>query len=77
MEVQTFVAIATEAIPQEEVALGHLSQVELVEKFAGLALFAEAPQPMLADERVEWMSAAAATVLLCGVGDMTFRAAGA
>lgn len=77
VEVETFVAIATEAIPQKEVALGHLSQIELVEEFAGLALFAEAPQPMLTDEGVEWMSTAAATVLLRGVGDMSFRAAGA
>lgn len=30
MKVQTFVAVAAETVPQEEVALWHLAQVELV-----------------------------------------------
>lgn len=77
VEVQALVAVTAEAVPQKEVALGHFSQVELVKELAGLALLAQAPKPMLADQRVERMPAAAAAILLGGVGDMAFRAAGA
>lgn len=48
-----------------------------MQELAGLALLAQAPQPMLADERVEGV--AEATVLLCsaiGGGDVSVGAAG-
>jgi hypothetical protein len=75
MQVQTLIAVGAEAVAQEEVALGHLPQVELVQKLAALSLFAQATQPVLADERVERVP----TVLLAaavGDGDVALRAAG-
>ena len=49
MQVQTLVAVAAVPVAHEKVALGHLAQVVLVQELAGLALFAEAAQPVLAD----------------------------
>lgn len=76
MQVQTLVAVGAEAVAQEEVALGHLAQVELVQELAALSLFTQATQPVLADERVERVP----TFLLAaavGDGDVALRAAGA
>lgn len=75
MQVQTLVAVGAEAVAQEEVALGHLAQVELVQELAALSLFTQAAQPVLADERVERVS----TILLAaavGDGDVALRATG-
>lgn len=57
MQIQALVAVGAEAVAQEKVALGHLPQVELVQELAALALFAQATQPVLADERVERVAA--------------------
>lgn len=75
VQVQTLVAVGAEAVAQEEVALRHLAQVELVQELAALALLTQATQPVLADERVEGVS----TILLAaavGGGDVALRAAG-
>ena len=53
MQVQALVAVGAVPVAHEEVALGHLAQVVLVQELAVLALLAEPPQPVLADERVE------------------------
>lgn len=53
MQVQTLLAVGAVAVAHEEVALGHLAQVVLVQKLTVLALFAQAAQPVLAHERVE------------------------
>lgn len=75
VQVQTLVTVGAEAVAQEEVALGHFPQVELVQEFAALALLTQATQPVLADKRIERVS----TVLFAaavGHGDMALRAAG-
>lgn len=48
-----------------------------MKKLAGLALLAEASQPVLADQGVEGMSTTTATFLLRGARDMSLRTAGA
>lgn len=53
VQVQTLLAVGAVAVAHEEVALGHLAQVVLVQKLTVLALFAQAAQPVLAHERVE------------------------
>lgn len=52
VEVEALVAVGAVAVADEEVALGHLAQVVLVQELAALALLAERAQPVLADERV-------------------------
>lgn len=49
MQIQTLVSVRAIPIPAKKVALWHFTQVVLVEKFAVIALFAEAAQPVLAD----------------------------
>lgn len=66
MQIQTLVTVGAEAVAQEKVALGHLPQVELVQELAALSLFAQATQPVLADERVEGVPA---ILLAAAVGD--------
>ena len=44
--------IRTLAVFCEKPALGHLLQVVFVQKLAGLALFAEAAEPVFADDRL-------------------------
>ena len=46
--VHAIIPVGAEAVPTEVVALGHLSEVVLVQELAGLALFAQAAHPMLA-----------------------------
>lgn len=75
MQVQALVAVGAEAVAQEEVALGHLAQVELVQELAALSLLTQATQPVLADERVEWVSAVLLAAAV-GDGDVALRAAG-
>lgn len=75
MQVQTLVAVGAEAVAQEEVTLGHLPQVELVQELAALSLFAQATQPVLADERVEGVSAVLLAAAV-GNGDVALRATG-
>ena len=53
VQVQALVAVGAVAVAHEEVALGHLPQVVLVQELAVLALLAQAAQPVLAHERVE------------------------
>lgn len=53
VQVQTLVTVGAVPVAHEEVALGHLAQVVLVQELAVLALLAQAAQPVLADERVE------------------------
>lgn len=53
VEVQALLAVGAVAVAHEEVALGHLAQIVLVQELAGDALFAQAAQPVLAHERVE------------------------
>lgn len=53
VQIQALVAVGAVPVAHEEVALGHLAQVVLVQELAVLALLAEAAQPVLADERVE------------------------
>lgn len=53
VQVQTLLPVGAVAVAHEEVALGHLAQVILVEEFAVLALLAQPAQPVLADEGVE------------------------
>ncbi|KAL7821923.1 hypothetical protein V8C26DRAFT_391403 [Trichoderma gracile] len=69
VQVQTLLAVGAVPVAHEEVALGHLAQVVLVQKLAVLALLAQPAQPVLAHERVEparrlvlLVPAAAATV---------------
>lgn len=71
VEVEALVAVGAVAVAHEEVALGHLAQVVLVEELAVLALLAEAAQPMLAHERVE----SAGGLRDLGVGDVSLGAA--
>lgn len=52
VEVQALVAVGAVAVPHEEVALGHLAQVVLVQELAALPLLAQRPQPVLAHQRV-------------------------
>lgn len=52
VQVEALVAVRAVAVPHEEVALGHLAQVVLVQELAALALLAERAQPVLAHERV-------------------------
>lgn len=59
VQVKAFVSVAAKAVSQEKVALGHLTQVEFVQKLAGLALLAKASQPMFANKRIERVTAAA------------------
>lgn len=73
MKVEAFVAVAAKPIAEEEVALGHLAQVELVQELAGLALLAQAAQPVLADQRVERMTTA--FLLRARGGDVAFGTA--
>lgn len=75
VQVQALVAVWAEAVAQEEVALGHLAQVELVQELAALALFTQAAQPVLAHERVERVSAVLLAAAV-GDGDVALRAAG-
>jgi hypothetical protein len=75
VQVETLIAVGAEAVAQEEVALGHLPQVELVQELAALSLFAQATQPVLADERVERVAAVLLAAAV-GDGDVTLRAAG-
>lgn len=75
VQVQALVAVGTEAVAQEEVALGHLAQVELVQELAALTLFTQAAQPVLAHERVERVSAILLAAAV-GNGDVALRAAG-
>lgn len=77
VEVEALVAVAAEPVAQEEVALGHLAQVELVEELARLALLAQTAQPVLADQRIEGMAAAAFVLGAAGRGDVSLGAAGA
>lgn len=49
MEVEALLAVGAVAVAGEEVALGHLAEVVLVEELAVLALFAEAAEPVFAD----------------------------
>lgn len=53
VQVQALLAVGAVAVAHEEVALGHLAQVVLVQKLALLALFAQPAQPVLAHQRVE------------------------
>lgn len=73
MQVQTLVSVGAESVAQEEVALGHLAQVKLVQELAALSLFAQATQPVLADERVERVSAVLFAAAV-GHGDVALRA---
>lgn len=66
MQVQTLVSVGAESVAQEEVALGHLAQVKLVQELTALPLLAQATQPVLADERVERMSA---VLFAAAIGD--------
>jgi hypothetical protein len=50
VEVQALLAVGAVAVAGKEVALRHFAEVVLVKEFAVLALFAEATQPMFADE---------------------------
>lgn len=59
-------SIAAVPVPHEEVALGHLPQVVLVQELAALALLAQAAQPVLAHEVVE--------VAVVALRDMAVRA---
>lgn len=52
VEVEALVAVGAVAVADEEVALGHLAQVVLVQELAALALLAQRAQPVLAHERV-------------------------
>lgn len=52
VQIQTLVAVAAVAVADEEVALGHLAQVVLVQELAALALLAQRAQPVLAHQRV-------------------------
>lgn len=52
VQVEALVAVRAVAVADEEVALGHLAQVVLVQELAALALLAQRPQPVLAHERV-------------------------
>lgn len=49
VEVEALLAVGAVAVAGEEVALGHLAEVVLVEELAVLALFAEAAEPVFAD----------------------------
>lgn len=73
MQVQTLVSVGAESVAQEEVALGHLAQVKLVQELAALPLLAQATQPVLADERVERVSAVLFAAAV-GDGDVALRA---
>lgn len=53
VQIQTLLAVGAVPVAHEEVALGHLTQVVLVQKLALLALLAQAAQPVLAHQRVE------------------------
>lgn len=53
VEIQALVAVGAVPVAHEEVALGHLAEVVLVQELAVLALLAQAAQPVLADEAVE------------------------
>lgn len=53
VQVQALLAVGAVAVAHEEVALGHLAQVVLVQKLALLALLAQAAQPVLAHQRIE------------------------
>lgn len=75
MQVQALVAVRAEAVAQEEVALGHLAQVELVQELAALSLLTQATQPVLADERVEGVPAVLLAAAV-GDGDVALRAPG-
>lgn len=72
VQVEALLAVGAVAVAHEEVALGHAAEVVLVEELAGDALFAEAAQPVLADERVE---AAGRVGGRLAVGDVALRAA--
>lgn len=60
MQIETLLAIGAVTVAHEEVALGHLPQVILVQELAMLALLAQPAQPVLADERVQAARRAAA-----------------
>lgn len=50
VQVQALLAVGAVPVAHEEVALGHLAEVVLVQELARLALFAEAAEPVLADQ---------------------------
>lgn len=50
VQVQALLAVGAVAVAHEEVALRHLAEVVLVQELARLALFAEAAEPVLADQ---------------------------
>lgn len=64
VQVQALVAVGTVAVAYEEVALGHLTQVVLVQELAALALLAQAPEPMLAYQAVETTTTSSSTCRL-------------
>lgn len=76
MQVQTLVAVAAVAVAHKEIAFRHLAQVVLVQELAALALFAEAAQPVLADEGAE-ASFAGVTCATAGAGGWGRVAVGA
>jgi len=49
MSIETFLDVLTVSVVVEEETFGHLSNVVFVEKLAGIALLAEALEPVLAD----------------------------
>lgn len=53
MQIQTLFAIRAVSVPRKKVALWHLAEVVLVQELTLLALFAQAAEPVLADEGVE------------------------
>ena len=53
VQIEALIAVGAVAVAHEEVALGHLAQVVLVQELARRALLAEAAQPVLAHQAVE------------------------
>ena len=52
VEVEALVAVGAVAVAEEEIALGHLAQIVLVQELARLPLLAQSPQPVLTHQRV-------------------------
>lgn len=78
VQVETLVAVGAVAVAHEEVALGHLAQVVLVQELARFSLLAEPAEPVLADQGAK-TSVAGAAGGLGGVGrsgDMALGAVG-
>lgn len=70
MKIQALLSIGAIPVSHKEIALGHLSQIILVQELAVFALFAEPSQPMLADKTIKPTSRLRSS----SVGDMAFGA---